>query len=167
MKRFEALLLLPLLAACAACAARGPYPSLEPRPAEALYASGDPVAPAPVHPDRPEVAQTVAGLLSEGRTGDGAFEEALAAARPLAQRAGGYGSESWVAAQQALSRVEAARAATIRALADLDSFAVREAAAGPLSAADYERLTVATAELQRLANDQQMRLNALRTALTR
>ena len=164
MRSVPVLLLLPL---AAGCAASGSYPSLAPREAEALYASGDPVAPPPVHPDRPGIETAVAELVAAGRAGDAGFEQALAAAQSLSARAGGYGSEGWIEAQQALSRAEAARAATVRALADLDALAIRSTAEGPLSGADYDRLIQGTAALQRLAGNQQQRLDTLRASLAR
>ena len=147
-----------LLVLVAGCAAPGPYPSLAPRPAEALYASGDPErVPVPA-PDRPAIAPRIAELVAAARAGDAAFSEAAAAARPLVARAGGPGSDGWVAAQQAVSRAQTGRSATISALADLDSFANAQAAEGPLSAPDSERLESAAASLQSLADHQQRQL---------
>lgn len=152
------------LAGLAACAAPGPYPSLALREAERVYAAGDPVAPPPVVPDRPGIEARVQALVAAGRAADRGFETALAAARPLAGRAGGAGSESWIAAQQAVSRAEAARAATVRALADMDRLAIDEARE-PLSADDYARLTAGVAALQTLADRQQQALDGLRARL--
>jgi hypothetical protein len=160
------LLPLGLAAALAACAAPGPYPSLEPRDVERRYAAGDPERVPEAAPDLPEFAGGVAGMLAEGRRGDAEFERALVAARPLVARAGASGSESWIAAQQALSRVEAARAPTVRALADLDAFAISQAKNRPLSPGDAERLAAATAELREIADRQHATLTSLRKALS-
>ena len=159
---------LPL--ACAAlaasgCAAPGNYPSLAPRPAEAVYAAGDPErVPVPA-PDDPDLAGRVAAFVAAGRAGEASFEQAVARARPLAERAGMAGSDSWVEAQQAVSRAEAARAPTIRALADLDVFAVARAAQSRLSPADMESLAAGTAALQALADRQQAQLDLLQAML--
>ena len=158
--------ILLLLALAGACAPPGPYPSLAVREAELQRADDDEeAAPAPPLPDNPEIAAQARGLVSEGRSGHDAFEAALGPARAAAARAGGPGSDSWVEAQQAISRVEAARAPTLRALAELDALAIRQANAGTLSQADRERLTAATSELQALADRQHERIEALRTSL--
>ncbi len=154
----------PALAAAvllAGCAADGPFPSLAPREAERLYASGDPLKTTPEAQDRAALADRIAGFLADGAAGEEAFARALAAARPLAARAGGRGSESWIAAQQAISRVEAARAATTRALGDLDQFASEQARQGPLSTADHRRLVEALARLQAQADRQRQAVAGL------
>ena len=159
------LLSLALLPGLSACAAPGPYPSLEPREVERRYAAGDPERVPTPAPDLPALQGSVAGLLAEGRRGDTAFESALAAARPLVARAGAAGSESWIAAQQALSRAEAARAPTVQAIADLDAYAADQTAKGPLSPQDAERVASATAQLQEMADRQHAALASLRSAL--
>ena len=146
------------VALAAGCAAPGPYPSLAPRPAEALYASGDPERVPEPAPDRPAIAPRLAALIAAARAGDAAFAEAVAAARPIVSRAGGAGSDSWVAAQQAVSRAQTGRSATLQALADLDAFAIAQAAEGPLSTSDSAQLQTATSSLQALADGQQRQL---------
>ena len=153
---FAATLLL------AGCAAHGPFPSLAPREAERIYAAGDPLQTTPEAPDRAGLASRISGFLAAAAEGEAAFNRALAAARPLAARAGSRGSESWLAAQQAISRVEAARAATTRALGDLDQFAAEQARQGPLSTSDFARLTEATARLQAQADSQRQKVEQLR-----
>jgi hypothetical protein len=160
------LVTLALLGGVAACAAPGPYPSLEPREVERRYAAGDPERVPEPAPDLPALGGSVAELLAEGRRGDTEFERALAAATPLVARAGASGSESWIAAQQALSRAEAARAPTVRALADLDAYAVEQARKGPLSPGDRERVASASAELQEMADRQHAALARLRASLS-
>lgn len=155
----------PLLAAALAlggCAADGSFPSLAPREAERLYAAGDPLQTTPDAPVRPGLADRVAGFVAAAAAGEADFASALAAAQPLAARAGTRGSESWIAAQQAISRVEAARAATTRALGDLDQFAAEQARQGPLATADYQRLTEATGRVQAQADRQRQAVERLR-----
>ena len=160
-------LALLLAALCTACAAPGPYPSLEPREVERRYADGDPEpVPTPVADDA-AIAVRIAGLVAQARAGDAAFEEALAVASPLVARAGAPGSDSWVAAQQAVSRAERARAPTVQALADLDAYAIAQAAAKALSQSDLERLSSATAALQAMADRQQDALARLQASLRR
>jgi hypothetical protein len=153
----------PLLAAAlltAGCAADGPFPSLAVRDAERVYAAGDPLQTTPEAPDRAGLAGRIAGFLAAAGEGEAAFGRALAAAQRISS--GPRGSESWIASQQAISRVEAARAETTRALGDLDEFASEQARQGPLSTADFGRLTDATARLHAQAERQRQAIAQLR-----
>jgi hypothetical protein len=117
-----AFLLLPL--AIAACSTpSGPVPSLAPRPAEAI----DPRVPIPSNPSPgtvdPALAKRLAELLGQVRAGDQAFIAAASEAERLVAVAGSPDSESWIAAQQALSGLVGARGPTTRALSDIDAIA--------------------------------------------
>lgn len=158
---------LVTLLAAAGCAAPGPYPSLAPRPAEKAYAEdADERQPTP-QPDDPALAVEIDRLAAAARSGAAEFDSALPAAQAAAGRAGGSGSDSWVEAQQALSRLEAARARTTAALADLDRLQVERSSAGTLGEGDRERLRAATAEIQALADSQVDRLRRLGESLIR
>ena len=158
--------LLPLLAA-GACAEPGPYPSLAPRPAEKAYADdADERQPTP-QPDDPALAAEIDRLAAEARAGSADFDAALPAAPAAAAAAGGTGSDSWIEAQQALSRLESARARTTAALADLDRLAVERSSAGTLGDGDRERLRAAVAEIQGSADSQAERLRRLGESLSR
>ena len=156
---------LPLLLA-AACAAPGPYPSLAPRPAEKAYAGEDERQPTP-QPDDPALAAEIDRLAAAARDGAADFDAALPAAQAAASASGSAGSDSWIEAQQALSRLEAARARTTAALADLDRLAVERASAGTLGDGDRQRLRAATADIQALADAQADRLRRLGASLIR
>lgn len=116
-----AILLPGLLSACAAPS--GPYPSLAPRAAEAI----DPRVPIPnevrVGPADANLSAHLAALIDQALAGDSQFQVAAANAERLAQAAGPAQSESWVAAQQALSAAQAARGPTSQALGDIDGLA--------------------------------------------
>ena len=157
-------ILLPLLAA-AGCAAPGPYPSLAPRPAEKAYAEDAEERKPTPQPDDPALAGEIDRLLAEAEAGGSAFDSALPAAEAAAGAAGAAGSDSWIEAQQALSRLESARARTTAALADLDRLAVERTAAGTLGSGDSERLRRATEEMQALADAQADRLQRLGASL--
>jgi hypothetical protein len=168
MARLPALsaILVPALLA-AGCAAPGPYPSLAPRPAEKAYAEdAEERRPTP-QPDDPALAGEIDRLLAEARAGGSQFDSALAAARRTAGSAGAAGSDSWIEAQQALSRLESARARTTAALADLDRLSVERTSAGTLGEGDSERLRRATEEMQALADSQADRLQQLGGSLLR
>jgi hypothetical protein len=160
-------ILAPLLLAGGGCAAPGPYPSLAPRPAEKAYAEdAEERRPTP-QPDDPALAGEIDRLLAEARAGGVQFDSALPAAQRTAGSAGATGSDSWIEAQQALSRLESARARTTAALADLDRLSVERAGAGTLGEGDSERLRRATAEMQALADSQADRLQRLGASLIR
>lgn len=159
--------ILVALIAASGCAAPGPYPSLAPRPAEKAYADDSEERKPIPRPDDPALAGAIDGLLAEAEAGAAEFDSAFPAAQAAASAAGAAGSDAWIEAQQALSRLEAARARTTAAQADLDRLAVERASAGILGQSDSERLRRATAEIQALADAQADRLQHLGQSLIR
>lgn len=163
----SSLALLALSFVAAGCAAPGPYPSLAPRPAEKLFAEDlEERSPTP-QPDDPALAGEIDRLLEAGKAGAAEFDRALPAAQAAAGRAGAVGSESWIEAQQALSRLESARSRTTAAAADLDRFALERSGSGLLGSGDSERLRRAAEELQVLTDVQADRLQKLGESLLR
>ncbi|MET1110230.1 MAG: hypothetical protein ABWX67_01745 [Allosphingosinicella sp.] len=156
---------LPLLALAAGCAAPGPYPSLAPRPAEKAYAEDAEERKPTPQPDDPALAGEIDRLLAEAKAGAAEFDSAFPGAQAAASAAGAAGSDGWIEAQQALSRLESARARTTAALADLDRLAVERTGAGTLGSGDSERLRRATEEMQALADAQADRLQRLGQSL--
>src|SRR5204862_4912131 len=155
----------PALAALAAallagCVPQGPFPSLAPRPAEQEDWSEEPVRTAPVVADDPALRGRIAALLDEARSGQRDFEAEAPAAERSAARAGARGSDSWLEAQQAISRLEAARGRTGAALGDLQALALARAAA-PTSEADQAALKAAVDEAEAIAARQQQRIDRL------
>ena len=166
------LLTLPLVGACAAA---GPFPSLAPRAVERDLTGGSapagcpdfpeaeptpaPAAPPPVNPD-PQLGARATELLTAARAGEADFAAALPRARTAAQAAGGPGTESWVAAQQEISRLEAARARTVDALAELDSLAISRSGAA-VGEEDYQAVLAAAEEVRALVQAQQAELDAI------
>ena len=146
MRAAQLLPLLPSLALAACSAPGGPYPSLSPRAAEAI----DPRVPVvrPIN-DRPASAELVArldSLVAMARQGDERFVPAAEIAQRLAGTAGPPQSESWIAAQQALSAAIAARAPTAAAVGDIDSLgAGKLAAAGGIAPNDLQAINEAAA----------------------
>jgi len=125
MKRailFAPLLLLLPLSACAAAQNTG-APSLAKRAVEGRF---DVAPPAPeVQPPGPlpaDLAGRLARWESDGAAGQQAFAAERNAAASLVAAAAGapVASERWVVAQQAISRLTAARAPLTGALADID-----------------------------------------------
>src|SRR4051812_8516278 len=112
------------LAALSACAAPGgSYPSLQPRAAEAIDPRVPVVRPVNDRPVTSELAARLAALVDQARSGDSAFNAAASAAERLAGGAGAPRSESWIAAQEALTAAIAARRPTATALGDIDEIA--------------------------------------------
>lgn len=148
----------------AGCAAQGGFPSLAPRAVERI-ADEEPVTAAPVVPADAALRGLVAELIADARRGQAAFEAALPAAASAVSGAGPAGSEGWIAAQQAISRLEAARAPTTIALAALDRLRV-ERASRPINPADLQALLAAMETVTELARQQHARVDELRGSLS-
>src|SRR5256885_7622388 len=97
----SSLLLVAGLSACSSPG--GPYPSLQPRAAEAIDPRVPVERPMNDRPVTPALASRLAELVAQARSGDTAFAPAADQAEKLAAAAGAPQSEGWVAAQQALS----------------------------------------------------------------
>ncbi len=120
------ILLLVLTFALAACAAPGIYPSLAPRATEGI----DPrvpidVAPAPGTID-PSIATALAEAIAAARSGTAGFDRLARIAEGLAAAAGARQTESWIAAQQALSALGAHHGVTTNAAANIDAIAAEK-----------------------------------------
>jgi hypothetical protein len=142
-------ILLPLVVGLAGCS--GPEvnaPSLAPRPAEAIDPRV-PVAEAPVPTaPSPELAQKLDSLVAQALAGDEAFRPAAADAERLAAAAGPPQSESWVAAQNALSVAVAARQPVTHALGEIVALgADRIQKLGGMTAADLAAVDSASARV--------------------
>lgn len=165
-RTFLAYLLFGLLAACST--PQGPVPSLAPRAAEAI----DPRVPVdnPVRsgPVEPGLAANLAALLDQVQAGDSAFRDAAASAERLAAASGAPQSESWIAAQQALSAAIEARGPTTRALGDIDELAATALATkGGMSAADLDAIRSAAARASEVDRSQAARIDAIQAKLGR
>ena len=153
-------LLLPLALLLAGCVAQGDYPSLAPREGEGL-AIEEPVREAVEVPDDAALRARIAALLEDARQGTRSFNALYAEAERAVARGGAEGSESWIEAQQAISRLEAARLATSQAAVELGQLELAQADR-PTSDADQRALEAAITEAERIAADQQLRIDRLR-----
>ena len=170
---------LPLLPALllAGCADQGDIPSLAPRPAEYALSerplppclAGDADAGTPAIAAAPVsdagLGARLEGVLAEARRGQSEFAGLLPAAQANASRAGKSGSESWIAAQQQISRLAAARARTLDALANLEAL-VLASSAEPTAPEDLQRLNAAADEVRAMAEDQEVEINRLSAGLS-
>lgn len=152
------------LMALGGCVAEDGFPSLAQRPAELSRSVEAPIHPAVEVPSDPALRARIAALIGQAQGGERDFVAALGATEAAVGRAGAAGSESWVEAQLAVSRLEATRTATTRALAELDGLAIGRAEVATNSE-DFAAIGAAIAEVERIAASQQQRWDRLRGRL--
>ena len=158
-RRFPGLAVV--LAAClAGCVSQGPFPSLAPRPAEREDWTEEPVHQTPAAADDAALRTRLGALVAEAREGARAFEADLPAAERATAHPGAEGSDSWIEAQQAISRLEASRAGTTGAATELHQ--LRLARTGEAtSAADLAAIDAAIVEVEAIAERQQRQMDRL------
>jgi hypothetical protein len=157
---FAALPLL-VLASCAP----GPdnYPSLLPRPIEG-QSLAEPERPVPVATADPALDTRIAEARAALQAGNQRFTAAAqeAEAKVAVARGVAEGSEAWLDAQTALSRLESLRAPTLTTLADLERTAIARGEAGQ---PPYPALDAAVTAAEVMATTQGDRIGALEAAL--
>ena len=160
-------LLIPFVAVLAACTATGgPYPSLQPRAAEAIDPRVPIERPMNDRPVTPALAARLAELVGQAHSGDSAFQPAADQAERLAAEADTPQSESWIAAQEALTAAISARAPTAVALGDIDGLAASMLQTqGGLAPNDLAAVQSAAAEVGALDQRQTARINAVKMRL--
>jgi hypothetical protein len=145
-----------------------PEASLAPRAAEAI----DPRLPIPDAPPSGTVDPALAGqlqaLVGAVRGGVAEFDARQATADRLAADAGPMASESWVAAQQALSLLVEQYGITARAAADIDKLAAdRLEGQHWIQPADRNAITAAADEVGVISASQAAAIERLTGQLTR
>lgn len=158
------LFLMILPGACAAPG--GPYPSLQPRAAEAI----DPRVPVerPINdrPVAPALAAKLAEAVRQARGASGAFDSAADLAEKAAANAGAARGEGWIAAQEALSGAIAARKPVVSALADVDAIGAQALQVqGGLAPSDLAAIQAAATEIGALDRAQAARIDAIQRRL--
>lgn len=166
MRRLSPFLTIVILAACSPVS--GPEPSLAPRAAEAI----DPRVPIPdtlpAGTADAALARQLDQLVGQVRSGVGPFEERLATAERLAAAAGPISSESWVAAQGALSLLVEQFGVTTRAAADIDALAAsRLQQQHWIRPADQAAITAAAGEVAAISDRQSAAIGQIRDRLAR
>lgn len=167
MRTLVPLFVATLAAACSTPQA-GSQPSLAPRAAEAI----DPRLPIPseVQPTAvdPSLASQLAGLVGEAQSGVADFDAKQATAERLAAGAGPMASESWVAAEQALSLLVEQHGVTTRAAANIDELgSSRIQGQRWIRPADQQAIASAAAEVAAIGNRQAQAIDRLTTQLAR
>mgnify|MGYP003289485546 CR=1 FL=1 len=166
MKRALPASLLIALTACQSTIPSG-GPSLARRSAEAIDPRLAVEAEVDTRPADAALLGRIAALLDEARASAAAFAAAEPGARSAAAAAGPAQSESWIAAQLALSELERTRAPFTRAFAELDELRSARAKDASSSPADIAALEAAAAELHGLAERQVEALDSIRAAISR
>ena len=167
MKRFI-LLAAAILATACARSNIGPEPSLAPRAAEAIDPRVAIPADVPMGSVDPALAKRLAALVGEANAAIPAFNTRLGEAERLAVAAGPATSESWIAAQQSLSRLIEQHGATTRVAAEIDALAAtRLKEQRWLAPADREAIAAAGGEVGALSDAQTAAIERLRERLAR
>jgi hypothetical protein len=165
MRRFAFLTVL-ILSACSMPAVNAP--SLAHRPAEDI----DPRLPVPepvlsTMPD-PTLQRQLNALIAQAQSGDDAFRSAVPAAEKAVAGAGAAQSESWIAAQQALSALVGLREPVTRAAADVDALgAQRIQKLGGLAAADLKAIQAASNRVRAIDEAEAAQIGQLQERLAR
>jgi hypothetical protein len=151
----------------AACSSPGgPYPSLQPRAAEMIDPRLQPARPMNERPVSPALAAKLAALVDEARSGEQAFASLIANAEQLASSAGPPQSESWIAAQEALSAAIAARRPTALAQADIDALGANALQdQGGIAPNDLKAIDGAATQVSNMARQQTDRVDAIQRRL--
>ena len=119
-----------------------------------------------IGPADPALVARLSELTDRAAGGDAAFQPAVADAERLAAAAGGPQSESWVAAQQALSAAIAAREPTVRAMGDIDALAADNLSSRQwIAPGDLAVIRQAAEEVSALDERQAARLRAIEARL--
>lgn len=158
--------MLPILLSACTTTQSGHEPSLAPRAAEAI----DPRVPIPSEviagPAAPALTARIAELLAQVHNGDAGFQAASGEAERLVASAGASQSESWIAAQQAVSALVAARAPVVKAISDLDELASAQLlATGGILPGDLQAIQAATAEAGAIGEREAALIDRLQTRL--
>jgi hypothetical protein len=160
------MLFLSVLALVACSSPGGPYPSLQPRAAESIDPRVPIERPMNDRPVSPAMAARLAELVNQARAGDSAFDPLASEAERLTSAAGAAPSDSWIAAQQALSAAIEARRPTANALADIDALgaAALQTNRG-IAPNDLAAIQQAAAEVAALDQRQADRVGAMQQGL--
>ena len=160
-RKFALILCAGLLVG--ACANQGEFPSLAPRAVEQpRAASGS--APV-VTPSDPAMLAKLQASVAMARAAEPEFGQALAVAKDAAAKAGAFGSDSWVAAQIAIARLERTREPIQISLSDLTD----QQRLALLGSSNEDRAAVAAsiAEVASINDTQGRAVQALLSSLSR
>lgn len=162
------LVAIALLLAAGCTSTTGSEPSLAPRPAEAIDPRLPVPDPVPAGSVNAELAQRLQALVEAARSGVAQFNAQESEATRLSAAAGPMESESWIAAQQALSRLVEQHGITTRAAADIDALAANRLEGQHwIRPADREAIAAAAAEVGSINSAQTADIARLNVQLDR
>jgi hypothetical protein len=169
---FRTRTLLPVVfvaALLSGCAAKGTFPSLAPRPFELGKTDSPPpsaaVIPTPARPSDPALLGRVAALVRKAESGTEPFNIALSNARRAVGASGrSVGSEAWIAAQMAISRLERTQETAQSALADIDNEKRMVLMAGP--SVDEADINTAASRIEAINSSQASSIKTLIQAIS-
>ena len=160
--------LLPILLIGACTMPTRVEPSLAPRPAEAIDPRLPVTASEAPGPANPVLAARLRQLVVTVQEGQRAFDDRAAEAGRLSAAAGPMASESWIAAEQSLSRLVEQYGVTTRAAADVDALAAdlleRQRWIG---ITDRQAIAAAGAEIRTISDRQTDTIDRIRNQLSR
>ena len=158
--------LLPIMILSACSAPGGPYPSLQPRAAEAIDPRVPVVRPVNNRAATGSLVARLSALVEQAQSGNSAFDSAASDAERLAAAAGPPQSESWTVGQEALTAAIAARKPTSSALGDIDELgATALQTQGGIAPNDLAAIRRAAAEVGTLDQRQAARIDAIQKRL--
>ena len=146
------------------CAAPGDFPSLAKRPFEDGAAIAEP-APPPLEASDSERLSRVARAVDIASAGRTAFQSGFEAAQNAVRSSGNMGSEGWIKAQLAISRLEPLREPAQSALAIIVDEQRKLATGAPSS--DADAVAAAFAQVESIRNDQADKSDRLLARITR
>lgn len=162
--RRAAFLSMTILTACST--AGGPYPSLQPRAAEAIDPRVPIERPMNDRPVTPALAAELRGLVDRAHGAEAAFDPAASQAERLAAAAGGRQSDGWAAAQEALSAAIAACRPVSEALSAIDALgADKIQSQDGLAPSDLAAIQAAGAEVGAIDRRQAERIKVIQQRL--
>ena len=163
-------LIVAAAASITACARPdiGPEPSLAPRAAEAIDPRVAIPSEVPMGSVDPALASRLAALVGEAHAAAPAFSTLRAESERLAAAAGPGQSESWIAAQIALSRLVGQQGVTARIAADIDEIATRQIKEQRwIAPANREAIAAAAADVWAISDAQSNGIQQIREQLAR
>jgi hypothetical protein len=167
MRCLVSLLAVSLVAACSAPHA-GPPSSLAARPAEVIDPRLPIASESPTGAANAELAGQLAAQVEAARSGVSSFNARQEVAERLAAGAGPIASESWVAAEQALSLLVEQYGVTTRAAANIDELgSSRLQRERWISPADQRAIAAAAAEVAAISDSQAGAIDRLKNQLAR
>lgn len=158
--------LVPIIFVTACTSPAGPYPSLQPRSAEAIDPRIPVVRPINSRPVDHALAGRLSALVDEANAGDATFNSAIVPAERLAAAAGAPQSESWIAAEESLTAAIGARRTTAKALGDIDEIgAIALATQGGIAPNDLAAIERAQAQVGALDRREAAQVDAIQKRL--